>query len=357
MAEKLPPIYFYLPEGDLPYPHPSHYRLLAADLPESADTYWEGFAYGVFCWTLQTYHRLQADGFPCELVRSMPDEGIVLSHRNCLPDTLQPRPRLLIVCLQADAMRHPYAQFHVVQNSQDKRLKKSTISLGSTYYMPNWSQPGLIPRDLARGDRFVNVAFFGNEVNLAPELQDPSWREQVEALGLSWQVVSRDKWNDYSNVDVILSVRDFNSKAHTLKPATKLYNAWLAGVPAILGCDSAFQAERKSELDYLEVTSLNDVIVALKRLRDDKALRQAMIENGRIRAEEFQPSSMTAGWRNFLTDVAVPAYERWCAASDWDRQSFLMRRYPAAGIQSLQSRVALRTRMRTLVKQLKQAIA
>ena len=346
MAEKLPPIYFYLPQGDLRYT--PRYQLLAGNLPESADTYWEGFAYGVFCWTLQTYLRLKADDFPCELVRSMPVEGIVLSHKDCFPDNLQPGPRLLIVCIQAERKRHPYAQLHVVQNSQDKMLRKSMMPLWGTYYIPHWPQPGLIPRAPACGNRFENVAFFGNEENLAPELKEPSWYEQLNALGLSWRVVTRNKWNDYSDADVSLAVRDFNGQAYTLKPATKLYNAWHAGVPAVLGCDSAFRAERKSELDYLEVASLDDVILALKRLRDDKALRHAMIENGRIRAEETQLAKLVTMWRSFLIDKAVPAYAHWCTASDWNRRTFLINCYLATVPERLRSEGGMRKKIQHL---------
>jgi hypothetical protein len=39
--------------------------------------------------------------------------------------------------------------------------------------------------------------------------------------------------------------------------AIKLYNCWHAGVPAVLGAESAFRANRRSDLDYLEVQSLD----------------------------------------------------------------------------------------------------
>jgi hypothetical protein len=138
-------------------------------------------------------------------------------------------------------------------------------------------------------------------------------------------VANYDRWNDYSEVDAIIAVRSFKDKEFAVKPALKLHNAWHGGVPAILGCESAYQAERKSELDYIEVTSPADVILALKRLRDDKVLRHAMVENGRVRARATQPARITAQWRGFLTDVATPAYDRWCAAPYW-RQTFLMGR-------------------------------
>jgi len=350
MSDRLPPIYFYIPQSDW-----------IEDMPESADTYWVGFRRGIYCWTLQTYLRLKADGFACELVGSMPTEGIVVAHWDSLPKDLQPEPRLLIVCLQADRARHPYAQVHVVQNprgllTQLMLLGDRYLLPGGRYYMPLWPQPGLIPRNPARGDRFENVAFFGLEENLLPELQAASWHDQVDALGLRWQVVSSfERWNDYSDVDVILAVRSFEQSDYTWKPATKLYNAWHAGVPAILGRESAYRAERKSELDYLEVASLTDVISALKRLCDERALRQAMVENGRLRAQETQPAQLVARWRNLITEEIIPEYKAWISSS-WYRQSFLQRRQLAIqtremrkGLQQFRNSLGIRTRVRSLL--------
>jgi hypothetical protein len=349
MSDRLPLIYFYIPQSDW-----------ATEFPKNADTYWVGFRRGIYCWTLQTYLRLQADGFPCQLVGEIPDEGIVLAHWDSLPPNWRPTAKLLLVCLQADRARHPYAQIHVVQNP--KGLLKQVMLLGDryllpgkVYYMPHWPQPGLIPRDRARGDRFENIAFFGLADNLLPELQASSWQEQVQALGLNWVVVDNfERWNDYSDVDAILAVRSFTQKDFTWKPATKLYNAWHAGVPAILGCESAYQAERKSHLDYLEVSSLDDIIAALERLRDDKEFRQAMVEHGKIRAKETDPANLTQQWKNLITQEVVPAYEAW-RTSPLYRQSFLQRRRLAVetremrkALQKWRNHLGIRTWLRSL---------
>jgi hypothetical protein len=331
MTDKLPPIYFYIPQSDWP-----------GDIPETIDTYWQWLdaKRGMYNWTLQTYLRLKADNFPCELVGTMPTEGIVVAHWDFLPQSLQPGSKVLIVCIQADRAQHPYAQIHIVQNPQEEMVVRS-VKLWESYFMPYWPQPGLIPRNPSRGDRFENVAYVGREENLARELREPEWQEQLKNLGLRWEIVnSRDRWSDYSEIDAILAVRNFNRHGdYSWKPATKLYNAWHAGVPAIMGTDSAFRAERKSKLDYLEVASLEDAIAALKRLRDDKELRHAMIENGRVRAEETKAERLVERWRSFLTEIAVPAYERWCTASSLTRQTFLKRRYLAVETKDLRHRI------------------
>ncbi|MBD1840087.1 hypothetical protein H6F78_04430 [Coleofasciculus sp. FACHB-64] len=331
MTDSLPPIYFYIPESDCP-----------GDIPQSIDTYWQWLdtKRGMYDWTLQTYLRLKADNFPCELVGTMPTEGIVVAHWDFLPQSLQPGSKVLIVCIQADRAQHPYAQLHIVQNPQEEMLVRS-IKLWESYFMPHWPQPGLIPRERARGDRFENVAYVGREENLAQELREPEWQEHLKDLGLQWEIVnSHDRWHDYTEIDAIVAIRNFDRKGgYSWKPATKLYNAWHAGVPAILGRESAFRSERKSELDYLEVTSLEDAITALKRLRDDQELRHAMIENGRVRAEETKAEKLVEQWRSFLTDVAVPAYERWCTGSYLTRQTFLMRRTMAVQTKGIRSQI------------------
>ncbi|MFB2835785.1 hypothetical protein [Floridanema evergladense] len=317
MTDKLPPIYFYIPQN----------QWSAKDIPESADTYLldRKLTDGVYAWTLQTYLRLKNDGFPCQLVGTVPTEGIVFAHQSSLPANLQPRPKLLIVCLQADKEMHPYAQLHVVPTPQAEKFNRQG-ELWNSYYLPHWPQPGLIPRDRTRGDKFENVAYFGLERNLAPELRESSWEEELKALGLRWDRVTRDRWHDFSQVDAIVAVRSFQFHPEN-KPPQKLYNSWYAGVPAILGCESAFQAERKSELDYLEVSSFPELISALKRLRDDKELRYAMMENARFRAEEIRPEASVLKWRDLITNKIVPAYESWCKTSNFTQKISLIRRY------------------------------
>lgn len=317
MNEQLPPIYFYLPECEK----------LKDKIPESADIYLPNlYRDGVYCWTMQTYLRLKADGFPCELTGTMPKEGIVLVHRSSIPINLRPESKVLVICLMADKERHPYAPLHVVLNTQDKILKESQ-TLWESYYIPHWPQPGLIPRNTARGERFENIAYFGHERNLAPELQESGWQEQLKDLGLSFQVVERQHWHDFSHVDAILAVRSFKHQAYNDKPATKLYNSWHAGVPAILGSESAFQAEYQNELDYTEVTSPQEVVKALQHLRDDQEFRHAMVENGKVRAKATEPAKLVDRWRGFLTEKAVPAYYRWCKMTPWQQQIFFLRRY------------------------------
>ncbi|RUT07184.1 hypothetical protein DSM106972_024450 [Dulcicalothrix desertica PCC 7102] len=323
------PVYFYIPQNDLPN------NEIPPDLDiNEIDAYLQPFGTStIYSWTLQTYLRLRASGFPCKLTSVIPEEGILIASRGSLSFRLKPTSKLLIVCLLADGGFHAWTQLHVVQNYRQSKITKDS------YYIPHWPQPGLIPRSNTRGELFENVAYFGDVANLAPEFQSPLWLEEIQSLGLNWHVISPSRWNDYSDIDAIVAVRSFNKQDYIHKPATKLYNSWLAGVPAILGHESAYQSERKSELDYIEVTSPSEIISALKRLRDHKQLRQAIMENSRVRSQEINFTNLVVRWCDFITQIAIPEYERWSAASHLSQQYFFIQKYLSLRINGVKHRL------------------
>ena len=304
-----PTVHFYLPD---PIP---------ADMPQSPDVYWTGFrGYmrgGVYAWTVQTFQRLRDSGLPCDLTAQLPTEGILVAHRKSIPRDFVPPPGVLFVCLRADATFHPFAHWHVVINQ---------LALNPWYpsvYMPHWPQPGLIPRNPERGDRWENAAFFGDAACIAGEMQSDAWAAVLRELKLNWLFMPPEKWHDFSEVDVVVAIRDFVGKhRYANKPPTKLFNAWHAGVPAVLSRESAYEQQRKGPLDYLEAPTFDDLVATLRRLRDDPALRRSMVANGRERARESDPATITARWREFFQTVAEPAYEKWRSASDLRRRLF-----------------------------------
>ena len=322
-TENLPPIYFYLPQADW-----------REDMPDNTDNYWEGFSLGIYAWTLQTYLNLKADGFPCTLIGSMPDAGIVLGHRDSFKYELRPTSNVLMICLKADQAAHPYAQMHVVQNPQEVN------QLENSHYIPHWSQPGLIPRDRNRSDRFENIAYFGISYNLAEELKEPSWSETLHKMGLTWNIIPRSQWHDYQDIDAIVAVRNFQpTETYSWKPATKLYNAWHAGIPIILGKESAFRAERRSKLDYIEVTSLDETIAAIQTLKENPTLRQDMTNNGDRRAAEIGIESTRSAWKTFLINEATPAYQQWLESSHWSKWLYIQQHFFSIKAKALQRRL------------------
>ena len=324
-TEALQAVYFLVPPLD------SRFGVL----PESPADYWAWVsgqrgldAWGPFSWTLQTYLQLLAHGFPVSLTRDPPEEGIVIAHRDFLPDSLVPAPRQFVVCILADrgepgfGGRHPWAQFHVVQNPADPLIREPH-QYWPAGYMPYWPQPGMIPRDPKRGAHFSAAAFIGYEHNLATELREPEWAAQLAALGLQWTVPHRSQWHNYSAIDVIVAARSFGGGLdYCGKPPSKLHNAWLAGVPAVLGRESAFQSVRCSPLDYIEVDSATEAIAAVRMLSETPGLRKAMIANGLARARALHPAALSARWKGLITEILAPAHARWVSLEAQGRLRF-----------------------------------
>ena len=198
--------------------------------------------------------------------------------------------------------------------------------------MPHWPQPGLLPRLRERQNRFETIAFLGHRNSLAAELLGAEWEIELQRRGLNWQSVINTNgwnaqqsidtsWNDYRTVDAIVAVREFQVQrpCYRSKPATKLYNAWLAGVPAILGRELAYRAVGTPGIDYLEANSMTELLSCLDQLQQDKAVRQALVKRGYRRALRYTPEVITQRWQQFLTRVATPAYYAWCNRADWQQ--------------------------------------
>lgn len=309
-----PQIFFYIP----PRRWPS-----SLELSEIEPTQ---FGRGIYCWTFQTYYHLHASGFPCILTKTLPDAGIIVAYRTSLPDRLRPNPNQYFVCIKGDEAWHAYAQLHIVQNAAEITSPRFAM-MGKRRFMPIWPQPGLIPRDPRRGSRFENVCYFGREEQLAPELRTAEWVEQMTQLGIHFQVISDpQRWKDYSEVDAVVAVRRSKKSQYTWKPATKLYQAWHAHAPAIVGAESAFHAERRSALDFLEAKTPEEVRRAILWLRDNPQIRQEMVANGIVRAGETSVPAIVERWRTVLTETATDGWQKWVGAGRLARTLFFLTR-------------------------------
>jgi hypothetical protein len=275
-------------------------------------------------WVYQTFVRLRASGFPCRLVHEVPRSGVLVAFVDsfdALPTSL--RDDVFFVCVVADSSFHPFANWHVVQNPrQARRFPHST-------FLPHWPQPFLQPRDPERGSAFENVYYYGKHPNLAPPLRSERWRERLgRETGLRFRLRGPEQWHDYRDADAVVAVRSFEEPAHDFlhKPATKLYNAWLAGVPAVCGKESALRAERSTEHDYLEVRSPEETIRALRFLKNHPGRVRAMRNNAARRAKNHTVEVVRERWRAFLKNTVQPQYEQWRKKSPLRRSVFHFRR-------------------------------
>ena len=256
-------------------------------------------------WIYQTWALLISSGTPCYALMETPSaEGIIIALGIAASSSLKMPDAPFFVDVVADGTPHPGAHLHIVQNRAHAKKLPNAI------FIPHWSQPGLVPRDPQRGNRFENLCFYGHSKNLAKELQTVRWRQQLQdELGIKLHFPAVERWHDYSQTDCAIAVRDFSRSPHWNKPATKLYNAWLAGVPFIGGRDSACAADGRPGIDYLAATSPEEVFEYLRRLKEDESFRSQLVNNGSAVAKEFSREAILERWRE-LVEKTIPALAR-----------------------------------------------
>jgi hypothetical protein len=285
-------------------------------MPRTPGEFWDKYEsnrknehFGKYSWTLKTYLYLMENGIMCNLIQTLPKKGIVVAHRDFLADlTENESQKILLVCIKADRDLLDLADIHIVQNRSDPACSRKDLK-NKTFFIHYWPQEKLIPREKNRREQFCNLAYFGRKWNLDPFLQQPLWGNLLKNRGMSWHIKPPERWNDYSQIDAVVAIRKFNSMdTYNDKPASKLINSWKAGVPVLLGCESAYLAERKSELDYIEIRTVEHLFHALHVLQKNTSLYFQMVENGKMRAEDFTVDKIVKEWEFFLKNVAIPQY-------------------------------------------------
>jgi Glycosyl transferases group 1 len=268
------------------------------------------------CWIMQTYLQLRRRGLDVRLVVDRPVPGAInvmmgtdLGVRSLSYDCY------MVLC-RNDCYRPRIGSHTIVQNPKN-------IAGPGDHLIQLWPQPGLISRDPSRGDRVERLIFKGDERNLWEPFRAESFRSSLSDLGLEFRIdgkpddKSRLDWHDYRDADLVLAIRDLTETDFDLKPASKLINAWHAGTPALLGPESAYQALRRSELDYVEIRTPDDAIKAANRLSREPGLYRSMVENGRARVREFTVDAVATCWRDVLAGPVADGYRRWSGQPSW----------------------------------------
>ena len=303
-------IHFYIPEHHLPSKE-RQAEWMGGRIPPLLEG---GKSASVQAWVFQTWAEL-GNSVDASLVTELPSSGAIITLSNLLPSGFQASSGQFVAAVVADFLPHPGAHLQIVQNAAHARR------LSGSVFMPHWPQPNLIPRDPLRGRRLETAAFFGDPSNLLQELSDPGFASRLQAeTGVRLEIRGSDRWHDYSDVDLVLAVRDFSRSRHLHKPATKLYNAWLAGVPLIGGTDSAYAAEAEEGSDYLMARSAEECIRLVKQLRDTPSLRESIVTSGQKKSASRSRDTVRRKWVDFC-NVGLPD-----RALQWGRKSLLEKR-------------------------------
>jgi hypothetical protein len=268
-------------------------------------------------WSAQLYLDLRRAGLDVYLAAA-PEPGrisVIPYHDVKVSDRLY---RSYVVACRYDCP-------HPVLGDQRTVMCPWLVRGSSDHFMLHRPQPLLVPRRAERGTRIEVLAFKGFAYNLDKAFQDELFTRGLSELGVRLSLATEhcedlfDQWSDYSEADVVLAVRNLSAYELRVKPALKLVNAWLAGVPAILGPEPSYRMLRQSPLDYFEVRTPEEALAALKRLKAEPALYTAMVANGRERAKAFSVDRVTRQWADLLCGPVADGYRQWLAAGPFCR--------------------------------------
>jgi hypothetical protein len=313
------PVAPFMPLQPLPYPVSFFVHRVVAEWPEifvdvnappSVDDWHWKYQEPAPCWVVQTYLQLRRRGLDVHLSSQLQPGCINVIYRWDVGMRSR-ADRCFIVSCQSDSPRPWIGQLTVVQNPA------CVIDARRDFLIQHWPQPALVPRDPMRGTTLERLAFKGNVGNLWEGFRSDAFRAELAKMGIELTIATHTadrrelRWHDYSLDDAVLAVRDLTEADYFLKPASKLINAWLAGVPALLGPENAYQALRRSELDYFEVQTPDDALAALSRLKREPELYKAVVENGLTRAREVSVDQIAKCWRDLLAGPAAEQFERW----------------------------------------------
>jgi hypothetical protein len=265
---------------------------------------------------LQPYLLIKSRMQGCRVSGEFDPDAVNIATGQHLLRPAKGRP--FVVSVRNDFPRRRWVNLEFVHNK---------AQLGpNAFWVPHAPQLGLIPRDPARGETFATVGYMGRPVNFVRfrglwQAGFGTISEEIENLcaSLNLKLVMRgaDTWHDYSDLDVVLGIRDFSGRPFHNKPAVKLVNSWIAGTPFIGGPDSGYLDVGEPYWNYLRVSTAGDLARALELLRKDPALRARLVERGKEAVMHYGFEETAQRWITLLNGPV--------------KEAFLARRHAALG--------------------------
>ena len=221
----------------------------------------------------------------------------------------------------------------------------------SARFIPPLPQRGLIARDPGRGDRLTAIGLKSNPRNVPPQLLAPEFTDALDALGMTLDIDSPtlnggsdQHWHDFSTLDLVICTRADGYETIT-KPATKLINAWAAGVIPVARREPAYTEIAVDRRDVVFFDRFEELPGILREMKADDDLRRALWQ-GVAEAAATQPSveQLLDRWWKLMTSEERPPSTRRALRSI---AFLLVRGLPGLGLNRLRRRLQLRRWRRT----------
>lgn len=267
---------------------------------KNIDNHWEEFIFGDQVWILQSYLILKKYFKNISLGRE-PKEGCINIIHGGNVGQSKLSGRYYFVNTRADKEASLWVNFEIVQNKLQKHPKSQ--------FIPHWPQPGLIRRKSDKS-QINRIAFLGakeqNILRFYPVEQD------MKNLGITYISLDRNNWNDYSNIDLALAIRQFGkSKKYDNKPPSKLINAWWAEVPLIASNDIAYSQIGTPGKDYVVVEKYEEFLREIELLKVNHVHYRNIVENGIKKRAQYSRENITNQWIELVKQVIYPDFLAW----------------------------------------------
>lgn len=283
------------------------------------------FNSGPECWILQTYIRLSRLGLTAQLSNHCVPSAVNICFNSELRNGLRCE-NCFIIGVRADYPSVKKADLQIVQN-------KAQIGEDS-FWLPLWPQSGILKRSrLGKPHHVRRVAYFGRNVNHYTRIlrEASGWFKVRQAVlnacnDLQLELVERTSgdWNDFSDIDVAVGIRSFGRRGYDTKPASKLINAWLAGVPFVGGADSAFLQIGSPGFDYLRVTSAEELAMSLERLKSEPDFYNSIVDRGKVMSAPYDHEQIGQLWLGLLKGEVLARYSEWLSVGTSGRRRRLV---------------------------------
>jgi hypothetical protein len=182
-------------------------------------------------------------------------------------------------------------------------------------HLPALPQRGLLPRTPGR-QGIRTVAFKGNPGSVPAYLRDPNFLAELHARGITLMLDvpnetdgSDQRWHDFSDVDVVLCLRGAAPDDSLLnKPATRLINAWSAGVIPLVSSEPAYLELITHGLDGLVIEGPVGILEALDQLAANVDRSERMYRTCRERGMDFRVEELLCAWATMLERASADRF-------------------------------------------------
>jgi hypothetical protein len=272
------------------------------------DTNFNRFRGAASNWIIQSFlilrPHLTACGFDVRIGERFVPGEICVCHRDDL-NRLSGAWKSFVICARADRPAPAVADIVISQN--DLVVNRSL----NTFFIPHWPQPGLIPRNRARGTMIETAAYFGHDWSIPEWMKsEGQLSESLGLFGLKYQLHNK-VWNDYGQVDIALAFRDEADIVLEQKPATKVTNAWLAGVIPIVYPEPEYARIVNHGVNGFLASTFQESVDWIKLLVREPEYVRAIQNAASDAAASYSRQYVTKQWMDFFIEEAIPRYRHW----------------------------------------------